>query len=142
MRRELAIGLVALGVGISAGGELACSPGARETVREVAPPAQRALCILLRAVTTSGTLDEVCATLDELAPLVPEILARRESGETPPSAAQALRVAAAFEAPPRPVARRRCVQWVPIASLTDAGGARLSEQDSGGADGGSDGGRR
>lgn len=122
----------------------ACSPSSRETVREVAPPAQKALCILLRALTNSGTIDEVCATLDELAPFVPEILARRESGDAPPGAAQALRVAAAFEAPSRPVPRRRCVQWVDLASLRDAGTAGLSGRDAAAdaaAAGATDGGR-
>ena len=136
----LAIGF---GVGVLAGGELACSPSSRETVREIVPPATRALCILLHAITSSGTVDEVCATAEELAPFVPEILARRSETPAAGKPSQSLQVAAVFDAPARPVPRRRGVAWIPLASLND-GGLGLSVRDGGddAAIGASDGGQR
>jgi hypothetical protein len=72
-------------------------------------PATKMTCVVLRARTTSGTVDEICATAEELAPLVPELLAERAEAEGPkPSRAF---VAFALEAPAEPVTRRRCVAW-------------------------------
>jgi hypothetical protein len=72
-------------------------------------PATRMTCILLRAFTTDGTVDEICATAEELAPFVPELIATRaERGGPVPSRAF---VAYSFEAPINPVPRRRCVAW-------------------------------
>jgi hypothetical protein len=98
----------------------ACGTGADRSVRAV-EPAARMTCILLRALTTSGAVDEICATAEELAPFVPELIARRaeEQGPTPARAFMAF----SLEASPVAVPRRRCVAW------------RTFEAD-GGADGG------
>lgn len=110
-------------VGFVLGLLVACSPAQRETVREIAPPATRALCVLLRAFTSSGTVDEVCATAEDLAPFVSEILAEHAAREGRGGAVMPPGVALAFSMPPppRPVPRRRCVQWVDLSGSIDAG---------------------
>lgn len=109
-------------IGLSIGLLASCSSG-EHAAAPLVPVIERASCVLLRAVTTSGTVDEVCATADELAPLISEILAMREAGESPPHvAAMPPRMAAAMAPPPRRVARRRCLEWgeVPASSDGDA----------------------
>lgn len=108
--------------------QIACSPAQRETVREVTPPATRALCVLLRAFSSSGTVDEVCATAEELAPFVPEILAARAERKDgrPVASTIAASVAFVMPEPPRPVPRRRCVAWV---DLSDAGARDGGDRD-------------
>jgi hypothetical protein len=132
-------------VGFVLGLLVACSPAQRETVREVAPPATRALCVLLRAFTSSGTVDEVCATAEDLAPFVSEILAQHAAREGREGAAVPPGVALAFSmpAPARPVPRRRCVSWVTLSTSKDAGivsdGAVDGDSRGGTADGGAHG---
>lgn len=109
MRRSTLTSILLLVLGFSAGG-LACMPGDREAVAPLVKPATSITCILLRAFTTSGAVDEVCATADELAPYVTDILARREAGDVEAGdVAQASSfVAMAMPAPRRRVPRRRC----------------------------------
>lgn len=100
----------------------ACMPArASEEPPYVVTPAVKATCVVLRAVTTSGVVDEICATAEELAPFVAELIAERAEadGGAPPE----VRPELAFKLPasPRRVPRRRCVQWAPIVSTTDAG---------------------
>lgn len=111
---------------------VACDSRLREPAH-VVTPAVRATCILIRAFTSDGVLDEVCATAEDLAPLIGEILAVHAANESK-AAAESTHLPAkpepllAFTIPPmkRPQPKRRCVQWV---SLVDAG-------TEGGADGG------
>lgn len=121
--RPLLVGFV-LGVAacIPALSICACTPAQRTEFAPLVKPAERVTCIVLRALTTSGTLDEICATADELAPYVPELLASR--GETPRAAEQRMSVAFVAPAPARPVPRRHCALWVPAgapARITDGG---------------------
>lgn len=127
MRRSVTTSILLLALGFSAGA-VACTPRDREAVTPLVKPATSITCILLRALTTSGTVDEVCATADELAPYVTDILARRELGDAGEDVAEASSfVAMAMPAPRRRVPRRRCVSWVSIASLGDAGRAGLED---------------
>lgn len=109
--------MVLLALGVS------CAPRApgEPSPVEAVTPAVRATCILLRAFVADGTLHEVCATADELAPLVEEIIAEREQRAVPPPAA--VRVAFAVPAPQRAIPRRRCVQWQHVGA--DAGAAEV-----------------
>jgi hypothetical protein len=97
--------VVLLGLGIVV--VESCTPAQRHAV----PAAERAICVVLRA---SGDPDAeaVCATADELAPFVAELLAAREGG-----AVAAPIVAFSLPAPRRAPARRRCVSWL----VLDAG---------------------
>jgi hypothetical protein len=139
MRRILPV-LIAFVVGVVLA---SCSPAHRETVREIAPPATRALCVLLRAMTSSGGIDEVCATAEDLAPFISEILAEHAAREGREGAVMPSGVALAFSmpAPPRPVPRRRCVSWVDLSGSSDAGivrdGAALADAGARAPDGGS-----
>lgn len=78
-----------------------------------APPAPRptVTCVVLRAFAPSGRLDEVCATLEDLAPFVAEILAAHSDAGAP--ASEAPRLAVSLASPPI-VARRRCASWVEV----------------------------
>lgn len=103
-----------------AGAAASCTPAQRETVREVAPPLVRATCVFLRAFTSDGRVDEVCATAEDLAPFISEIEAlHRSRGVVEPQPSTVL--AFSLPAPSRPVPRRRCVAWAPIAPLPDGG---------------------
>jgi len=53
----------------------ACAGGAPTVVA----PIERATCVLLRAEYDDATVDEICATADELAPLVPLLVAERRA---------------------------------------------------------------
>jgi hypothetical protein len=124
MRTHVVIALVWLVVGLGAGSALGgvagCSPSDRATVRPFVEPVTDLGCVVLRALTTSGTVDEVCARAEELAPYVADILASRAESPVQPRATM---VAFTVPTSPRRVPRRRCVSWVPIASLKDAGEA-------------------
>lgn len=138
MMRRAAFALFGFALGLL----VACSPAQRETVREVAPPATRALCVLLRAFTSSGSVEEVCATAEDLAPFISEILAAHAAKEGREGAVMPSGVALAFSmpAPPRPVPRRRCVSWVTLSTSNDAGfvsdAASLGDAGHGSPDGG------
>lgn len=79
--------------------------------QHIVTPAVRASCILIRAFVSSGSMQEVCATADELAPLVEQIIADREETSPQEQRASAASVAFSLPAPPKRVPRRRCVQW-------------------------------
>lgn len=97
-----------------AGGE-ACTPAQREAA---IAPAVRASCIVLRAIAQDGGVDEVCATAEDLAPFVVELLhsmSKARAEASPPSSPPV--VAFAMASPSRRVPRRRCAQWVPVARV-------------------------
>lgn len=87
----------------------ACTPQQRAAI----PVAERALCVMLRA---SGDPDAaaICATADELAPFVAELLAAHDDHD-----AAAPLFAFALPAPRRAAPRRRCASWI----VLDAGPA-------------------
>lgn len=117
MRRLLAIAALAFVVSV------ACAPP-RDPANLITPTV-RAGCILLRAFTSDGRVSEVCATAEDLAPLIGEILAAHEANAS--SAEPATPLLAFTIAPPkRPAPRRRCVTWI-----------TLQPPDDGGIDGGS-----
>lgn len=117
--------------------EASCTPAQREAVQTIAPAVQRATCVFVRALTTDGRALEACATADELAPFLSELLeARAAEPPEPPEARPVL--AFAITPPKRKVARRRCASWVPVVPVaTTLDGA----SDASPVDGGSDGGR-
>lgn len=126
---------------------VACTPAQREAARELAPAAIRAGCVLLRALADDDTPREVCATAEDLLPLLEEILSEREErarvraallGREPVEAAP--RVAFAFpELPPKVRApRRRCIAWAEP-KKRDAGAEATKDagaEEEGGTDGG------
>ncbi len=125
---------------------VACTPAQRASVEAAvekrAVPALKAACVLVRAFSSEGEPREVCATIDELAPLVGEILAGREM-QTTAEQSSALETAIVLPPPKRHHPLRRCQKWVPIVRSdggTDAGGSGRSAVD-GGAEEGGDGGR-
>jgi hypothetical protein len=95
----------------------ACTPSQQQRAVEAAPFVERVLCVVLRAASTDGTVSDICATADELAPLVPQLLAQRAEGSAPPPAAPLL---AAFKmpAPSKRTPKRRCVAWMPLPAGT------------------------
>lgn len=115
-----------------------CGPGGIEPAHVIGP-ATRVTCILLRAFTESGTLEEVCATADELAPLIEEIIAEREEKAPIEQTASKATVAFSFAAPPRRVPRRRCTQWQYLGGLDS--GTRDADSSGGDASGGTASGR-
>jgi hypothetical protein len=133
--------LLAFVAGLAIAG--ACTPA---QMQAAAPALTRVACVLLHALANDGTTDTICASAEELAPLVPQLLAdRAELGaEGPPEAdaapvslpapaptpvlvsrAPAVRetavIVAELPAPRRRVVRRRCVAWTPVAFSGDAG---------------------
>ncbi len=92
-----------------------CTPAQREAVA----PGVRASCVVLRALAQDGTVDEVCATAEELAPIVVELLSERAES---PAAVSAPLVAFSLPPSPRRVPRRRCVSWVAVGALAPEGG--------------------
>lgn len=102
-----------------------CTPDQRAAIE----PGVRVGCILLRALSTSGAVDEVCATADELAPYVSDILAKREAAELGDVAEASSFVAFSMPTPARRIPRRRCVSWVPVPK-------RVSYETEDGGDGG------
>lgn len=99
---------------------LSCGEHAPPPAKAV-EPAVRAGCVLLRAFMSDGELEEICATAEELAPLLFELLSER--AERGPSASSSSRpdvgpsvplLAVALDAPKKRVPKRRCAQWVPV----------------------------
>lgn len=113
MNRRAAATAVALVLAFGALGavDVACTPAQRAELAPLVAPGERASCVLLRAFTTSGTVDTVCATADDLAPYVADLLAAK--AEEPPPAVEPV-VAFAAAAPRRRVSRRRCAWWLPV----------------------------
>ncbi len=137
----------------------ACTPEQISTVKSVAAPVVKGACVLLRAFTDDGLTLDICATAEELAPLIPELLEERAAPPPPEAAADAGLVvptlAFALEAPRKRITRRRCTAWQKVGADADSGSGRdvasRSEGGSGALDGslfeggrrgaGSDGGR-
>lgn len=105
-----------------------CSPRANDLVREHGPDAVRGGCFLLRAITDSGTVHEVCAGAEDLAPLlapfVDELLAEHRDARETRGAHVAFSLPAAAVRKPRAPPKRRCAQWI---DLTDAGAGRYDD---------------
>lgn len=107
---------------------LACTPAQREAVRELAPPVVKAGCVLVRALADDETPREVCATAEDLLPLLDELLAEREErarvrlAMAAPPVEPTPVVAFAFPDVPKARApRRRCVAWASAKTTKDAG---------------------
>lgn len=126
-RAALALALVlAAALGASAG---ACHD---RTARELVAPAVRASCVILPVVTRSGEAAEVCAHVEDLAPLAQalvDLLAEADAGEPleRPETAVAngeipvvLAVPIAPDAAARRRPKRRCERWI-VLDGADAG---------------------
>ncbi len=106
--------------------DTSCTPAQRESAAPIVPAAVQAGCILFRAVMQDGRVDEVCATVEDLAPIFGELLAAHNANadagapEAKPLLAFTIPASTVKKAAPR----RRCAQWV---STADAG----AEVDSG-----------
>jgi len=88
---------------------LACT---REAMVRTVPALERGACIVLEGVTDDGTVRDVCATLEELAPvlapLASELAARGEADAGAPPARIAFRIAVPRK---KSFPRRRCAAW-------------------------------
>jgi len=126
-------------------GLVVCTPAQRETARTLAPVLERIACVVLRAATTDGTVDQICATADELAPLVRTLLESRaaagdalalegDASTSRVSLAVALQPIAELPAPKRRVARRHCALWLPVASSTDGSADAAKDIEAGSGD--------
>ncbi len=95
-----------------------CTPAQKADVAIVAPALKRAACVVLHAAAHDGTIDTICATADELAPIVRTLLEARatepDAGTSTLGLAVALRPIAELAVSPRRVARRHCALWVPV----------------------------
>jgi hypothetical protein len=93
----------------------ACSPGHGPEPAKLVTPAVKAGCLLIRAISQDGRLDEVCATAEDLAPLLGELLSEHERNvkETPTTVTEPL-VAFTISPPKRPQPKRRCAQWIQL----------------------------
>ncbi len=124
-------------------GAASCTPEHITVAKSVAAPVVKGACILLRAITDDGIAWDICATAEELAPLVPELLEERAAAPKEPDAGVVVpTLAFALEVPSRRFPRRHCTAWQKVGS--DAGFRDGAEQGagSGGAfDGGGDQGR-
>jgi len=122
MTRERAARFVFVG-GVAFAVVAACSPSER---RAAVPAFTKAACVLLHAALSDGTTDTICATAEDLAPLVGTMIAAREEPE--PARASlgfaVLEPVAELPAPAKRVPRRRCVSWVPVSSRALADGGR------------------
>lgn len=92
---------------------IACTPAQRAAI----PAEERATCVLLRAI--DPRVAPYCATADELAPFVPELIAASSRQNAPAPA-----VAFAMPAPKRAAPRRHCTQW----TFVDAGAVDASAE--------------
>lgn len=102
-----------------------CSPG---IFSRRAPEAARAGCVLVRALTDDGTVHDVCAAAEDLAPLLAPLVdllisEHKDARDRGARVAFALPVATVSEVTTRPSRkrpRRKCVQWVYLdAGATD-----------------------
>jgi hypothetical protein len=114
---------------------VACTPPHVETLQRRVVPAVKAACVLIRAFTGDGEQREACATVDELAPLLAEILGAREEGAARVPRAEDTEAVAVLPTPARAVPLRRCKRWERVQSSKD-GGTR--DPDAGGIPGGRD----
>jgi len=95
----------------------------RQDARAVAPyvaPIVRATCVLVRALSTDGNRLEACATAEELAPFIEELLSARERSPARAESSGPI-LAFALTAPRRAVARRKCERWVTVSHDADGG---------------------
>lgn len=109
---------LALGVAVAA---VSCLP--KEDLGKTVPAAERATCALLRVLTPDGAIQEICATADDLAPFISDLLAARDEASKKGEVVEPLRVAAAVTLPPpkKRVAQRHCVKWEPVAAPKQGG---------------------
>lgn len=140
----LLVGVVGLALAVL--GDVACTPKQAETAARIASPVVRASCVVLRAVLDDGTVNELCATAADLAPLLEEILRARKSGEVPTAATSTPLLAVALDPPPvaatyRRAPRRRCVAWQHVGSYEDGGGSTDAAPPPSAVGSGRDGGR-
>lgn len=101
----------------------ACIP--KEDVAKTIPAAERATCALLRVLTPEGAIQEICATADDLAPFISDLLAARDEASKKGEVVEPLRIAAAVTLPPpkKRVPQRHCVKWEQVAKGAGEGGA-------------------
>lgn len=106
---------------------VACTPAQRAEVSPAVPAFTHAACVLIHGFARSSGADTVCATADDLAPFVAELLAARAAEPASSSARVAFAVAElptpkTARAPPR----RRCALWVPVSSLVNGSSSDAS----------------
>ena len=109
---------------------VACTPAQRAELAPAVPAFTRAVCVLIHGFTRSSGTDTVCATAEDLAPFVAELLAARAAEP----ASSSVRVAFAIAELPAPKTarappRRRCALWVPVASLVNGTSDASATQD-------------
>ena len=113
-RIVLYVALVGAGFAFS----LACTPEQRGALAKSVPIIERGSCAIISAFTDDGTVQRVCATADDLAPLIDELTAT--SSEPLTSAEVEFRPAPKTPRKRKP-ARRHCAAWIYVdAGLTDA----------------------
>lgn len=121
MRPPFRLALVLLGTfGVVA----SCTPAELGALERAAPAGQRGACLVLRAVSDAGAVRDVCATADELVPLVVPLLvdalaehtAREENAPTLAGVTVSVDNRA-----PRRAERRRCVAWRMLDGGDDSG---------------------
>lgn len=95
--------------------DVACTPAQRAAA---VPALTEAACVLIHGFARSGHADTLCATAEDLAPFVGEIIAEREANPSDVQRGPMLAVAIAELPTPKKRAppRRRCASWVQIAS--------------------------
>ncbi len=98
----------------------ACSPADRQAVAPFVAPSEAGACALIKALAPSGTVDSVCATANDLAPYVADILARHASAPAKLSG-PAPQPAIVLPMPTRVVERRRCTVWEHLPDPPDGG---------------------
>lgn len=109
--------LVAFASGIVLG--TGCTPQERRELAPALPAITEAACVVLRALGASSDVLEICATVDELAPYVPDIISeRKRRHEAPQTFGLAVKLSPARSLRPS----RRCVGWVELAWSKDDGG--------------------
>lgn len=125
MRRAHPFVVAVIGLACTLLGAFACD---RQDARALAPfiaPAAQIGCVLLRAFTSDGGKLEACATAEELAPFIEELLSNRERSPVAEPASRAV-LAFSLEAPRRQVARRRCERWVTVPPHDKDGGTDVA----------------
>ncbi|MDB4884466.1 MAG: hypothetical protein JWL95_3232 [Gemmatimonadetes bacterium] len=117
-----------------------CTPAQRADVAPLVEPLLAPLAKEACVFITNGAADQVCASADDLAPYVVDLL-QSQARAAPPSSARARsvgasaaepassssspprRMAIAMPAPSRAVERRRCTVWEHLPDRSDAGDA-------------------
>lgn len=132
MKRSILVFLVGVLLGA-----VACTPA---QIRAAVPAVTQAACVLIHGFVRSGHADTICATAEDLAPFVAELIAEREAEPVAaavagPQRGPALNFAVAELPLPEPKkarapAKRRCASWLVLSS----DGGALESKD--GGDGG------